>query len=74
MTERKQRTANNGLVQCGVKCFVSAFVVKPAFVLRINSSANKPALHQAAARWAQAADFKNDDKFQFTVDMNEQFQ
>jgi hypothetical protein len=51
MTKRKTRTAatNNGLVQCGVKCFVSAFVVKQTFVLRINSSAKNTALHQAAA-------------------------
>lgn len=55
MTKRKTRTAatNNGLVQCGVKCFVSAFVVKQTFVLRINSSAKNTALHQAAARWQQ---------------------
>lgn len=50
---QKGRTANIGLVQCGAKCFVSAFVHKQTFVLRINSSAKNPALHQAVNRYGQ---------------------
>jgi hypothetical protein len=42
--------ANKGLVQCGAKCFVSTFVVKQTFVLRMNISAKNPTLHQAQDR------------------------
>lgn len=47
---QKGRTANIGLVQCGAKCFVSAFVRNQTFVLHMYGSTKNPALHQAVNR------------------------
>lgn len=43
-------TANSGLAKDGLTCFVSTFVLKQTFVLRMNFSAKNPALRQAAKR------------------------
>jgi len=50
----KQRTpaTNSGLAKGGLTCFVETFVQGSTFVLRMNFSAENPALRQAAKRYA----------------------
>jgi len=51
----KQRTpaTNSGLAKGGLTCFVETFVQGSTFVLRMNFSAENPALRQAAKRCGQ---------------------
>lgn len=49
---KEARTGNSGLAKGGFSCFVETFVLGSAFVLRMNISANNPALRQAANRYA----------------------
>ena len=53
-TEKRTTTANSGLAKGGVSCFVETFVQGSTFVLRMNFSANNPALRQAANRYTTA--------------------
>ena len=50
MNERRTTTANSGLAKGGVSCFVETFVQARTLVLRMNFSAENPALRQAANR------------------------
>lgn len=49
-SKSEQRTANSGLAKGALTCFVETFVQGSTFVLRMNFSANNPALRQAANR------------------------
>jgi hypothetical protein len=51
---KESRTANMGLAKGGLTCFVETFVQGSAFVLRMNFSAENPALRQAQKRCLQA--------------------
>ena len=51
---RKSTGGNSGLAKGGLNGFVETFVLNQTFVLRMNFSAKKPALRQAANRWQQA--------------------
>jgi hypothetical protein len=50
---KEAHTPNSGLAKGGLKCFEETFVLGSTVVLRMNISAEFPALRQAAKRWLQ---------------------